>query len=927
MRKCFTLRSIRIALIGCMLFFVQLNSSAQTFPTGFFASDIASGWNEPVGASFNKDGKKLFVWEKGGRLFVCNWDSVALQYVKQPTAVLDISPEVGNWRDFGMLGFALDPHFDINGLIYVMYVVDRHHLMNFGTAAYDYSTNQYYAATIGRITRYKTNVVGTDLLADTLTRAVLLGETRQTGIPILHESHGIGSLAFAADGTLLASCGDAGSYNTTDKGSLAETYYVQALADGIIRPNENVGAFRSQMITSHNGKILRIDPTNGNGVPSNPYYDALQPRAPQSRVWAMGFRNPFRFTVRPNTGSSNPATGDIGEIYVGDVGWNTFEELDIVKGPAQNFGWPIFEGFTTASTYATASATTFNKDEPNPLFGISGCTQQYFSFKNLLKQATQDNNHTVYNPCNATVPITSVNDDRFFHRIPAMDWKHGVDSARVKKWNGNNLGVTQLGAAGSGVTGTPFRGNCALGGSWYNGNMFPVTYKNTYFHADYGGDWIKNFDVQFVDEVQSVKPFSAGWGAIVCIAEDPLDGSLVCVDIGTGLIKQVKYGGNQPPVVKMSSDKTYGPAPLAVNFTGNTSFDPEGGPVTYSWNFGDGSALNTTANPSHTFTTANGNPKKFVVKLTIKDNLNATSVDSIIISANNTPPVVHITSPVNNSFYNIGTDTTYALTATVTDAEHAPNKLFYKWQTALRHNNHEHPEPYDTNKVTTDVISRIGCNGDSYYWFIKLTVTDADGLFAIDSTHLLPQCGGPLPLKLNSFTVVARGQSNFLTWVTSEEMNLKNFDIQRSYDGVNFENIGTVPAKMASNINNYDFKDDSFLDGYIYYRLKMIDSDGKFAYSFIVRVFSGTKTSTGITISPNPFRNEFVFGAKFTQAGKVSFRFIDTRGAVVKTVDKNVSVGYNSFDVDKLGNLAAGVYVLEIKQGNETRKIKVIKTN
>jgi len=927
MRKFFKKKGFRFSFICALFLLARLSTSAQSLPSGFYSADVASGWDEPVGAAFSKDGKKLFVWEKGGKLYVCNWNNITAVYDKQPSPVLDISPEVGNWRDFGMLGFALDPDFDINGLFYVMYVVDRHHLMKFGTPAYDYSTNEYFAATIGRITRYKTNTVGSDLLADTLTRLVLLGETKSTGIPILHESHGIGSLAFAADGTLLASCGDAASYDAMDNGNLAATYYVQALADGIIRANENVGAFRAQMINCHNGKILRIDPGNGNGVASNPFYNPAAPRSPQSRVWAMGFRNPFRFSVRPNTGSANPATGDIGEIYVGDVGWNAYEELDIIKGPAENFGWPLFEGFTPMSNYATASATTFNKDEPNPLFGISGCTQQYFSFRNLVKQATLDNIHTVYNPCNASTAITGVNDNRFFHRIPAMDWKHGIDSARVKKWNGNNLAVNQLGAAGAGVTGTPFNGNCAVGGTWYNGNMFPVTYKNTYFHADYGGTWIKNFDVQFVDEVQSVKDFSTGWGAIVCIAESPLDGSLVCVDIGTGLVKRVIYGGNQAPVVKMSSDKTYGPAPLSVNFTGNTSYDPEGGPVTYSWNFGDGSGLSTVANPSHTFTTANGNPKKFVVKLTVKDNLNATSVDSIIISANNTPPIVHITSPVNNSFYNLGPDTTYALTATVTDAEHASNKLFYKWQTALRHNNHQHPEPLDTNKVTSDVISRIGCNGDTYYWFVQLTVTDADGLFAIDSTHLLPQCGGPLPLKLNSFSVVSRAQSNFLTWLTSEEVNLKSFEIQRSYDGVNFEGIGTVPAKMASGINNYDFKDDSFLDGYIYYRLKMTDVDGKFAYSFIVRVFSGTKTSAGITVSPNPFKDQFVFGAKFGLAGKVSFRFIDTKGAVVRIVEKNVSAGYNSFDLDKLGSLAAGVYVLEIKQGSETRKIKVIKTN
>ena len=913
-----------------ILFFVLLgggmyNSIAQTFPTGFSATNIGSGWVSPVGAAFNKTGDKVFIWEKGGKVYVCKWDGT--NYVKQATPVLDISPEVGDWRDHGLLGFALDPDFETNGLIYLLYVVDRHHLMNFGTASYNAATNQYFAATIGRITRYKTFTSGSNLLADLSTRTILVGETKKTGFPILYESHGVGSLAFAADGTLLATCGDAASYNAMDNGSLAETYYIQAIADSIIRDNENVGAFRSQMINSLDGKLIRIDPVTGNGVSSNPFYAAGSPRSAASRVWAMGFRNPFRFSVKPNTGSTIPTTGDIGEVYVGDVGWNTFEEISIIKAPAANCGWPIFEGLTAVGSYATASATTYNKDEINPLFGSGGCTQQYFSFRNLLKQATADNNHTVYNPCNGTIPITGGDDNRFFHNVPAIDWKHGVDSARVKKFIGNILGVAQIGSAGSGVTGTAFMGNCALGGCWYTGTMFPPAYRNTYFASDYGASWLKNLSVQFVDQVQSVNQFSDSWGAVVCITENPLDGSLICVDIITGLVKRIVYGGNQPPVVKMSSDKTYGPATLTVNFTGNTSYDPEAGPITYSWDFGDGTALSTTANPIHAFTTPNGNPKKFVVKLTVKDNLNATSTDSLIISANNTPPSVYITSPVNNTLYQVGTDTTYTLQATVTDAEHTPGQLSYVWQTTLRHNNHLHPQPLDTNRISSDVISRIGCNGDDYSWFIRLTVTDAAGLSSSDSVKLLPQCGGPLPLTLNSFAVTAHGQTNLLSWVTSSEVNLKYFEVQRSYDGRNFVTIGTVSAQMQAGPNNYEFKDQSFLDGTIYYRLKMIDSDAKFAYSFIVRVFSENNANNEITISPNPFKNEFFFAAMFKKAGKITLSFIDTKGSIVRMVSKKVSTGFNSFNIDKLEGLPAGVYFLEIKQENETRKTKVIKAN
>jgi hypothetical protein len=138
---------------------------------------------------------------------------------------------------------------------------------------------------------------------------------------MLYQSHGVGSLVFASDGTLLVSCGDGASFNVEDSGSIDHTYYKQALIDGIIRPEENVGAFRAQLLNSHNGKLLRINPENGDGVSSNPFFDASAPRSAKSRVWALGLRNPFRVSIKPGTGSADPLTGDIGEVYIGDVGW------------------------------------------------------------------------------------------------------------------------------------------------------------------------------------------------------------------------------------------------------------------------------------------------------------------------------------------------------------------------------------------------------------------------------------------------------------------------------------------------------------------------------------------------------------------------------------------------------------------------------
>ena len=72
------------------------NLMAQTFADpNFTALPIGSGWNAPAGAVFSKDGQKLFVWERAGRLYVCNRDGAG-NYIKQTAPVADIAQEVAN---------------------------------------------------------------------------------------------------------------------------------------------------------------------------------------------------------------------------------------------------------------------------------------------------------------------------------------------------------------------------------------------------------------------------------------------------------------------------------------------------------------------------------------------------------------------------------------------------------------------------------------------------------------------------------------------------------------------------------------------------------------------------------------------------------------------------------------------------------------
>ncbi len=917
-------------------FLIKSAGNAQTFSSGAGlvatqATDITN-WSQPVGAVFSKDGNQLFVWEKAGIVYVCKRNAQG-NYIRQATPVINISEEVGNWRDFGLLGFALDPQFHSNGRIYLYYVVDRHFLMakdhNQGT--YNAGTNEYYKATIGRVTRYNTTTSSGNLIAQSGSRKVLLGETKKTGVPILHESHGTGSLAFAADGTLLLTSGDGASYSEVDGGNIGHTYYQQALTDSIIRKEENVGAFRSQMLNSHNGKLLRIDPETGDGVSSNPFFDESTPRSAKSRVWSFGLRNPFRMSVKPGSGSTNPSAGDIGEVFIGDVGWNAWEEINVATRPGQNFGWPIYEGHTIHSGYNNTN--TLNRDEPNPLFNGSSCGREFFRFNELIRQDNAEKNSAVFNPCDNNQQIGIGN--RFIHARPSIDWEHkNGNRARVGKFNAAGNAITMnIGSAGSGTTGSPFIGNSTSGGAWYSGtaNSFPADYKNTLIIADYDAKWIRRLSFSSSDGVSRVDNIATAAGPVVCMVENPLDGSIVFVDLTT--VKKISFGGNIPPVAKAKSDKIYGPSELTVKFDATDSYDPTTGPnggiKSYSWSFGDISGFqnsnsSTDAVVTRRFSASNGSPKKYVVKLTVTDKQNAVSTDSIIISVNNTPPVVTITSPEKGSKYKVGLDTLYSLKATVIDTEHTSNQLSYAWQTTLRHNDHEHPEPIDATKETSSVISRIGCNGDDYYWLVELSVTDGAGLMAKDSSKIFPDCAGALPLFLHKFGVVQQGNGNVIKWTTQLESNMEYFEVERSSDGIRFMPIYREPSRNTEGTNEYSFTDKNPGVGVNYYRLRMVEHGNIIRYSIIAKTMEGTEAEA-LKVSPNPVVDNFSITYNSRSNGTATIVIKDAAGIIVQRLVESVHKGNNVVYLQNLPQWRPGMYIVTVQQDNEIQHAKFIK--
>ena len=291
-------------------------------------------------------------------------------------------------------------------------------------------------------------------------------------------------------------------------------------------------------------------------------------------------------------------------------------------------------------------------------------------------------------------------------------------------------------------------GSCVTSGFVYHGTQFPTGMRGDYFFADYSGRWIKRMAFDATGNVSGVSKFEPltgtnSAGDIVYLTEGP-DGALYYLDLGyadtTGTfgvskLRRIRYlQSNQAPVALASADKTTGPAPLDVNFSSAGSNDPEGQPLTYSWDFGDGS-LSTAANPSHTY----ASPGQYVIRLTVSDGENSSVSTPMTISVGS-PPTATITAPTDGATFRAGDVISYSGTGTDPDDGTLPASAF-TWNIDFLHDAHVHPGPVVTAvKSGTFTIPTSGHDfeGNTRYR-VTLTVTDANGLKDTKSVIVWPQ--------------------------------------------------------------------------------------------------------------------------------------------------------------------------------------------
>ena len=288
------------------------------------------------------------------------------------------------------------------------------------------------------------------------------------------------------------------------------------------------------------------------------------------------------------------------------------------------------------------------------------------------------------------------------------------------------------------------------GGFVYHGTGFPASMEGSYFFGDYAQNWIKRLTFDANGNVSSVSNFEPADGTpdgptgdVVYLTEGP-DGALYYLDLGysdtTGTsgiskIRRIRFlQSNQAPIAMAAANQTSGPQPLTVGFSSAGSVDPEGQPITTSWDFGD-NTVSTAPNPSHTY----AQPGQYTVRLTVSDGVNSTFSTPITIRVGNAP-VPTIASPTDGATFRASDVITYSGTATDVEDGNLPASAF-AWTIDFLHDGHVHPGQTVTGvKTGTFTIPTTGhdFSGTTRYR-ITLTVTDSTGLTSTTTVLIWPQ--------------------------------------------------------------------------------------------------------------------------------------------------------------------------------------------
>lgn len=164
----------------------------------------------------------------------------------------------------------------------------------------------------------------------------------------------------------------------------------------------------------------------------------------------------------------------------------------------------------------------------------------------------------------------------------------------------------------------------------------------------------------------------------------------------------------------------------------------------------------------------------------------------------------------------------------------------------------------------------------------------------------------PMPVKFIGFTAAKNNNDVLIQWSTAQEINAGMYQVERSFDGVNWNTIAYVAAVgNSANVNNYSYTDKNISAKTIYYRIKQVDVDGKFTYTPVKSIKTETVTSTDVKIYST--QNKVLLQFPQQVKGNVIVRFVSLSGQVVEQQMVNQPVGQVVLNTNVKGNCIVSV--------------------
>lgn len=205
--------------------------------------------------------------------------------------------------------------------------------------------------------------------------------------------------------------------------------------------------------------------------------------------------------------------------------------------------------------------------------------------------------------------------------------------------------------------------------------------------------------------------------------------------------------------------------------------------------------------------------------------------------------------------------------------------------------------------------------------------SQAGDQFTDDGTAIIGDNGGPVPVKLTTFKATLVNKMGLVKWTTESELNNDYFIVERSDDGVHFTSRGKVNGNGTTAFSHaYEYNDVlNTTSAIVYYRLKIVDTDGQYGFSKIVAIKLNGVSVNNFNVFPNPFISDIKVSVTSPADEIASFRVISFDGKEMLSRKVSLQSGDNIVVLSNFGTIAKGNYILEVTTSTDKLIKKIIK--